>query len=333
RMIEMKRKVSILLTALMLLSLLCACGAGSAAGDSAAMEESFDMEFFNTSASTAPSEPMADSMTAGGSMKGEGGEMDAGSLRGKGMEAKLIYTAEVNMESTDFDAAVAGLDALVARLGAYYERNSIYNHSANYRSGDYTVRVPAEKFEAFMSEIGTLCHVRSANRYVEDVSEVYYDTESRLTTYKTKLERLQHLLSQAESMEDIITIESAISETEFEIERLSGTLRGYDARISYSTVYLSLQEVYRLSNVETPPLTFGERMGNALVGGIENTVDSLERFAVWLAYNWITLLFYAAVICVVVYVVRRNKKGGWKMPGWKKEKKDVSSTPENEEKE
>lgn len=329
----MKRKVSILLTALMLFSLLCACGAGSAAGDSAAMEESFDMEFFNTSTSTAPSEqPMADSMTAGGSMKGEGGEMDAGSLRGEGMEAKLIYTAEVTMESTDFDAAVAGLDALVARLGAYYERNSIYNHSANYRSGDYTVRVPAENFEAFMSEIGTLCHVRSANRYVEDVSEVYYDTESRLTTYKTKLDRLQHLLSQAESMEDIITIESAISETEFQIEQLSGTLRGYDARVSYSTVYLSLQEVYRLSNTETPPLTFGERMGNALVGGIENTIDSLERFAVWLAYNWISLLFYAAVICIAVYIVCRKKKGSWKLPGLKKAKEENVPTQEKEEK-
>ena len=48
-----------------------------------------------------------------------------------------------------------------------------------------------------------------------------------------KLERLQKLLAQAENMEDIITIESAISETEWNIEDLSGTLRHYDALVDF----------------------------------------------------------------------------------------------------
>ena len=50
---------------------------------------------------------------------------------------------------------------------------------------------------------------------------MYYDNEARLTTQRTKLERLQELLSKAEAMEDIITIESAISETELQIEYLT----------------------------------------------------------------------------------------------------------------
>ena len=61
----------------------------------------------------------------------------------------------------------------------------------------------------------------------ENISERYYDTQSRLETAQIKLERLQELLKKAESMEDIITIESAISETEYEIEDLSGTMRHY----------------------------------------------------------------------------------------------------------
>ena len=86
-----------------------------------------------------------------------------------------------------------------------------------------------------------------ANRaeYLDDVSEAYYDQESRLTTQRTKLERLQELLRQAQDMEDIITIESAISETELEIEFLTGSLRKYDSQINYSTITLSLREVYR----------------------------------------------------------------------------------------
>ena len=57
-------------------------------------------------------------------------------------------------------------------------------------------------------------------------------------------------------MEDIITIESAISETEYQIESLSGTLRHYDALVDYATIHISLQEVYRLSNVEEPAESF-----------------------------------------------------------------------------
>lgn len=70
--------------------------------------------------------------------------------------------------------------------------------------------------------MGTLCHVTWQDDSAENISEQYYDTQSRLETAQIKLARLQELLKKAENMEDIITIESAISETEYEIERLSG---------------------------------------------------------------------------------------------------------------
>ena len=63
-------------------------------------------------------------------------------------------------------------------------------------------------------------------------------------------------------MEDIITIESAISETEYEIERLSGTMRHYDALVDYATVTLELSEVYRLSGTEDAPKSFGDKADN-----------------------------------------------------------------------
>ena len=61
-------------------------------------------------------------------------------------------------------------------------------------------------------------------------------------------------------MADIITIESAISDTEYEIESLSGTLRHYDALVDYATVSLTLSETYKLDENEGAPLTFGARI-------------------------------------------------------------------------
>ena len=113
------------------------------------------------------------------------------------------------------------------------------------------MRVPAEQFADFCAQVGTLCHVTWQDDSAENISEQYYDTQSRLETAQIKLARLQELLKKAENMEDIITIESAISETEYEIERLSGTMRHYDALVDYATVTLELSEVYRLSGLLT----------------------------------------------------------------------------------
>ena len=76
-------------------------------------------------------------------------------------------------------------------------------------------------------------------------------------------------------MADIITIESAISDTELEIERLTGSLRDYDSRINYATVTIFLSEVAQLSNVEEPAVTFGARLGNAFLNACRGFVDFL----------------------------------------------------------
>ena len=147
----------------------------------------------------------------------------------------------------------------------------------------------------------------------QDVSEVYYDTAGRLKTQQTKLERLQALLAKAEKMEDIITIESAISETEQQIDSLSGELQHYDALVDYSTVNLTLNEVYKLSNVEEPVTGFGGRVAEALSSGWKNFVNALEGALVVLAYGWMWVLLLAAVVIIVCRV--RNRKRG--LPAWR----------------
>ena len=96
-------------------------------------------------------------------------------------------------------------------------------------------------------------------------------------------------------MEDIITIEYDISDTELEIERLTGTLRQYDALVDYATVHLSLQEVYQLSNVEEPATSFASRMGAAFASGWRGYVGALESLAVALDFGWVSLLLLAAL--------------------------------------
>ena len=288
--------------ALALMLTLAGCGAASgetAASDSAAMD-------------TATAETGFDS---GGGMNGAMGmapmesqeAQEGGGTDSRLQDAKMIYTMDMQVETTAFDDAAAGLRQLVEDMGGYFETASVYNYGGDYRSAYYTIRVPAEQYQNLLTQVGKLCHIVRQEENSQNISEQYYDTESRLVTQQTKLERLQTLLAQAETMEDIITIESAISDTELTIEQLTGTLRSYDSLVDYSTVNISLEEVYQLSNVEEPAQGFASRMGAAFRSGWNGFVDVLEGLAVLLAYIWVPVVVLAVGGVIAWRVIRRRR--------------------------
>ena len=318
-----KRSIAILLTLMLLLSL-SACG-GSASRNAA----SGSTAFYGAASDTATAEsaywdaemPMESKQAAS-----DGDTAD--STRANIPEsAKMIYRANLELETTEYEKAQSDIVTLTNQLGGYFEEQSSNNYSSGYRSASYTVRVPATQFDTFLHQIGELCRVRYQTQSAENVSERYYDMESRLETAKIKLDRLQELLSRAEAMEDIITLESAISETEYQIESLSGELRHYDALIDYSTIYVTLQEVYKVSEEDNAPLTFGQRVANAFRRGMRDFGDFMEDLAEALAYSWLTILVIAVIIVAVVKLARRGRIGKKLLS--KKEKNAPAETTED----
>lgn len=293
------RRCNILALALILAIILSACG-GNAGGN-----DGYDA---TGDTGAAGSETLPES--AGSS----GGQMIGAYTPAATPESgeKRIYTASLIVETTNFDSAAQALAQAAESLQGYFESQHT-NSAGSSRYADYTIRIPTEHYTAFLNQVGQICHVVDSSQTVEDVSEVYYDIEARLATQQTKLERLQAFLAQAEDMGDIITIESAISETELEIERLTGSLRGYDSRIQYATVILSLSEVYQLSNVEEPVTSFGQRLGAAFLSACRNFGAFLENLAVFLVRHWIVLLLLGASAAAALVVLRRRsarKNGG-----------------------
>ena len=258
---------------------------------------------------SAAAEPMEAPMAVEEAMDmGYGGAAEKEmSAAGTTAGTKRIYTANLDLETTEFDTAVEEIAALTERSGGWFESSSLSSRGSGYRYADYTVRVPVEQYRAFLSGAGELCHLLYKDEYVEDVSQVYYDTAGRLKTQQIKLERLQALLEKAEVMEDIITIESAISETEQRIDDLSGTLQHYDAKVDYATVYVNLREVGRLSNVEEPATGFGAQLGAAFSSGWKHFVSGMQDLAIALAYGWMWVLAAAVLVVLAVRKLRKKK--------------------------
>ena len=320
----MKKAFSILLSLILLFSL-TACG--SAAMDSAtaapmapgsangAMKEEMGFDY---AVPDAPAEaPMPAPNVSGGS------ELVSSTLP---ENVKMIYRGYLYLESTAFDTATAGLQELVSQMGGYFETSELNNYSP-YRSAFYVVRVPSAKYNEFCGKVGTLAQLNSQRHTSENVSEAYYDTESRLVTQRTKLDRLQELLAKADKMEDIITLESAIAETELQIERLTGTLRKYDALVDYATVEISLEEVYVLTEQEQPVIGFWPKLAEAFKTGTNRFVDDVENFALRFARNWISRLISLCIWVVIILLVVRFLRKKKDITLFRRKKKEQAPPP------
>lgn len=290
----MKKVCSILMAAALLLTV-TACGKAS----NASMSDSSALEFYadKGDAGFYTEDTYYDSPAAEPKPKTD-------EIRDLPEGVKMIYTANINLETTSFDEASQGIEKLTEELGGYFENQELYNYGS-YRSVNYVIRVPAKNFDTFCGTVGDLARVNSINRGKEDISEQYYDTDARLTTQKTKLERLQELLAQADNMEDIITLENAISDTELMIDQLSGRIRHYDSLVGYSTICLNLNEVYKLRDQEEAAIGFGAKLLAAFKRGTRNFVSDLEDLALGFANGWVGWLIFLAAVLFIVCIVRK----------------------------
>lgn len=168
---------------------------------------------------------------------------------------KLIINMNLEVETDSFDTVIPSLEDKISQLGGYIQNMESWN-GGSYRSEDsmrnsyITARIPKAKLEIFVDQIEGSTNVVSKSRSVEDVTLQYVDVESRKKMLVTEQETLLKLLETAESLEDIITIESRLSEVRYQIESMESTLRTYDNQVDYSTVSIRVNEVKRYTPVE-----------------------------------------------------------------------------------
>ena len=217
---------------------------------------------------------------------------------------KLIYYASMQLQTTDYAEAESAIYKQVEAVGGYFQNvnvnNSSYYASDNYKSGNYTVRVPAERYADFINSVGETCHVVNISQSVEDVGESYFELEGRLETLRTKRDRLNELLKDAATMTDIIQLESELSNTEYEIENLTTRINHYDSLIGYSTVNIYLEQVIRTDTGVSQDNSFGARLIRSFKRGLTNFANDLEDLAFWFARNIIGIIIFVVIVFLVI---------------------------------
>ena len=216
---------------------------------------------------------------------------------------KIIYTANLTLESKDYDTARAALDAALNDAGGYLESSSEYSDVGSSRSVNLTFRVPEENYQSFLDAVAQAGNVTYKSQQAEDVTTQYMDIEARLDSLKEQRARLQELKASADNLSDLLQIESSLSDVQYQLESYQSQLDWYSRQVECCTVYLSLEEVQTYTPVEEG---FGSRIQNALREGWSGFVETVQSAAVFLVGHW-PFLVVGAVCGVIFYKARHPK--------------------------
>lgn len=325
-----KRHLKRMMVGLLLTSMLLLAGCGSKSGsmDAAASEEA-------KAAMTEEAYTSASTNGAGMDVYYEAGEMDTATMDG-GTAAdvnmkepaennstmapvdtgrKLIKTVDMNVETQNFDELMSTIQSRVSELGGYIENMNTYNGSAYYggnstRNADMTIRIPKDELDGFLNTVSGISNVVRRSDSVEDITLAYVDLESHKNALRTEQERLLSFLEQAETIEEIITIEQRLSDVRYQLESMESRLRTYDNQVDYSTIYLYVEEVEIFTPVEEE--TVGERISAGFMESLDNIGTGFVEFGIWFVVHIPYLVMWAILITVVILIIvwktRRSRK-------------------------
>lgn len=290
-----KKLLAMLLALMMVIGVLTACGAKAPMENMAA----------DAPAADAPAEaPMVES-----DMLTDSSQQSTTALPS---DRKLITTVHMEAETEDLDAMLDHVNSKIAALGGYMESQEINNGSAyskyRHRSSSMTIRIPAENLSQFVDMVSENCNIISNYRTSEDVTLQYVSLESRIEALEIEEDRLLALLEQADNMEDLLTIESRLTDVRYELEQIHSQMLVMQNRINYSTIHLYLSQVIEYTEVEEEPETFGQRIGRGFTKSIKGVWNGIVEFVIFFISALPYFVLLGGIAVVVILIIRKSRK-------------------------
>lgn len=233
-------------------------------------------------------------------------QVDKSTPHTKGTERKskrkLIRNKTLVVETKNLDKTLEKVNTAIDAFNAYVESSTVDNPSyeGSRRTCYMTVRVPQDKLDAFTNQVDATGIVTNATENTEDVTLQYTDVEAHKRALDAEYEKVMELLGQAKTMDQILVLESKLSDLRYQIDSYESQLRVLDDEVTYSTVSLTLEEVEYEKEVD-------KSLGTRVVNGFKDGMHNLKEFSGDFLVGFVTalpfLLVFGLVAAIVVPVV------------------------------
>lgn len=214
------------------------------------------------------------------------------------------FTASLELDVDRLDTAVAEAAGVVEGLGGFSATEDVDLGSA--RVATITYRVPAERFRRALDELGGLGELRQQDVQGDDVTGAVADLESRVTTLRTSVTRLQGFLGEATDVNQIAGLEGELTRREAELASVEAQRRSLADQVALSTVTV----VFDAARSDPAPVEDDDRTLPTFLGGLEAGWDAaVAVVAVLLAGAGLLLPFLPLlVVAALVWRWRRGRR-------------------------
>jgi hypothetical protein len=215
----------------------------------------------------------------------------------------LIKSLQVNMQVKDTRKVASELQSWIATTdprstsaGIDYEQtdNNLYTVAMTFSVTSTQYTQIEEYLAGYAQQNGG--KLNSLHESVQDVTNDYIDTQSRLTNLRGEQQRLITLLSNTTALGDIITVESKLTDVEGQIEEIESHLNALKNQTTFYTVTIDLQPIIPVTT--PPPTSTPWNLGQVLHDSWSAALgfgQGLATLLIWLAVFSVYLIPVALV--------------------------------------
>ncbi|MGV8896361.1 MAG: DUF4349 domain-containing protein [Rhodoglobus sp.] len=230
----------------------------------------------------------------------EGDKMASDSIAEPGRQ--VITTGYVTITvDKPLDAAAEAVRIVEQSGGRVDGRSESAPVNGNAGSATLTLRIPSATLTATLDKLRDLGAVQEVSINSADVTMETQDLDARITAMSASVDRLLALLSTATDTENLITLETAISDRQAQLESMESQRRYYADQVSLSTISVNFISDF------TAPTPDPDNFFDGIVAGWTAFVAFFAGLlvAIGVALPW--LIFVGLIALVVVAIVKRRR--------------------------
>lgn len=215
------------------------------------------------------------------------------------VDRKIVKSGSISLVVDNISDAMDAIAGFSRELGGYVVSSNKIKSKDDSLSGIITIRVPAEQFDnAFAQLRGLAVDILRENTNSVDVTEEYTDLQAQLHNFEATEAQYLSLMEKAETVEDILKVQQALSNVRGQIERIKGRIQYLDRTSDMSLIEISLQEKKSIEQN-------GWKASDTLLSAVRGLVTFLKVIA--------NILIWVAIFCpiwipIVIVVVRWRRK-------------------------
>lgn len=214
-------------------------------------------------------------------------------------DKKIIKTANLTLECTDYKAFNTDIHTRLKQYGAYVAQEQ--QEESDYKiSNTISIKVPVAQFESLVNSLnGNGIKMITKNITSEDVTGEYVDTKSRLAAKEAVRAKYFDLLKQARTMDDILKMQDVINGIQEDIEAGAGRVNYLQHASAYSTINITYYQYLNGSTGSEENPGFFSQMSESFKTG-SSIISNIILFAISI---WPLLI---AVTVLIIYIRKRK---------------------------